>query len=130
MSNSNYREEDAKYEISNKYERFLKNRKTRKAALFNLRQELKTVELDLRKDTRLHEILDIKARKLIDILDDLEDAMDAGAMKEDKAIPQINKIEKKLHWYDHRVGFLASVIEDDKAYIKVVKEFIQKYEAK
>ena len=41
MSNN---EEDARYEIGNKYERFLKDRKTRKAALFNLRQELKTVK--------------------------------------------------------------------------------------
>ena len=127
MSNN---EEDARYEIENKYERFLKDRKTRKAALFNLRQELKTVERDIRKDSRLHEILDIKARKLIDKEDDLEDAMDAGAIKEEKAMPQINKIEKKLRWYEQRVGFLASIIEYDKAYIKVIKEFIQKYEAK
>ena len=127
MSNN---EEDARYEIVNKYERFLKDRKTRKAALFNLKQELKTVELDIRKDSRLHEILDIKARKLIDKEDDLEDAMDAGAIKEEEAMPQINKIEKKLRWYEQRVGFLASIIEYDKAYIKVIKEFIQKYEAK
>ena len=127
MSNN---EEDARYEIENKYERFLKDKKTRKAALFNLRQELKTVELDIRKDSRLHEILDIKARKLIDKEDDLEDAMDAGAIKEEEAMPQINKIEKKLRWYEQRVGFLASIIEYDKAYIKVIKEFIQKYEAK
>ena len=127
MSNN---EEDARYEIGNKYERFLKDRKTRKAALFNLRQELKTVELDIRKDSRLHEILDIKARKLIDKEDDLEDAMDAGAIKEEEAMPQINKIEKKLRWYEQRVGFLASIIEYDKAYVKVIKEFIQKYEAK
>ena len=122
-----WHEDGARYHTEKKYKQFLENPATKRSALFKLRQELAVVERDYRKDTRKFQTMDVIANRLVEKANDIEDAIDAGTIDEAHGRPIVNKIDKRLRYYDEQYTYLTGIIKDDEAYIKVIKEYLQKY---